>query len=418
MNHESAPIDVRERLAVEDPRPLLQKFVASEEIDEAVLFSTCNRMEIVALTQSIEKARERLHAFLRAEFAGDDDDAELDLEAWTYEHLDGEAVNHVFRVASALDSMVVGEPQILGQVKASFNAAVECGACGPILNRLLQHGFSTAKRVRSETRLGERPISVARVGVELAKQIFESFAEKRALLIGAGEMIEMALQTLVREGLESIAVANRTVARAAELAAQFGATAHGLDELEPLLADSDMVLTCIGGTEPILTMDLVSAALKGRRSRPLFVIDIGVPRNADPVIDKLDNVYRYDLDDMGVIANRNSELREREAENANAIVAEEQQNFAGWMASLRVVPTIRDIRARTEDIRTRELKKMFARTELDDDQRKAVEALTKSIVNKVLHAPTSRLKSEAERADGVEYLELTRFLFDLDRSDG
>jgi glutamyl-tRNA reductase len=417
MNHESAPIDVRERLAVEDPRPLLQKIVASEEIDEAVLFSTCNRMEIVALTRSIEGARMRLHSFLRDELAGGDLAADFNLEEWTYEHLDGEAVNHVFRVASALDSMVVGEPQILGQVKTAFRIAVECGACGPILNRLLQHGFATAKRVRSETRLGERPISVARVGVELAKQIFESFAEKHALLIGAGEMIEMALQTLQREGLASIAVANRTIERAAELASRFDATAHGLDELESLLADSDMVLTSIGGDAPILTMELVSAALKGRHKRPLFVIDIGVPRNADPAIDALDSVYRYDLDDMGAIASQNSELRQREAESANAIVIEEQQLFDGWMAALRVVPTIRHIRTRTEGIRTRELERMFAKTELDDKQRAAVDALTKSIVNKVLHAPISRLKSEAEREEGMAYLEIARVLFDLDRSD-
>jgi glutamyl-tRNA reductase len=359
----------------------------------------------------------RLHSFLRDELAGGDPAADINLEEWTYEHLDGEAVNHVFRVASALDSMVVGEPQILGQVKTAFRIAVECGACGPILNRLLQHGFATAKRVRSETRLGERPISVARVGVELAKQIFESFAEKRALLVGAGEMIEIALQTLQREGLASIAVANRTTERAAELASRFDATAHGLDELESLLADSDMVLTSIGGDAPILTMELVSAALKGRRNRPLFVIDIGVPRNADPAIDALDNVYRYDLDDMGAIASQNSELRQREAESANAIVIEEQQLFDGWMAALRVVPTIRHIRTRTEGIRTRELERMFAKTELDDKQRAAVDALTKSIVNKVLHSPISRLKSEAEREEGMAYLELARVLFDLDRSD-
>jgi len=417
MNHQSAPIEVRERLAVEDPRAALQQLVASEEIDEAVLFSTCNRVEVVALVQSLDQARSRLQSFFSGEANGGEPAADFDLEEWTYEHRNSEAVSHVLRVASALDSMVVGEPQILGQIKEAFRAAVECGACGPILNRLLQHAFATGKRVRNETRIGERPISVARVAVELAKQIFEDFSDKRALLVGAGEMIELAIGTLQKQGLESIAVANRTPERAATLAAEFGASAHGLDELEKLLSDSDMVLTCIGGDAPILTMELIARALEGRRNRPLFVIDIGVPRNADPAIDALDNVYRYDLDDLGKIAMKNSELRQHEAERANAIVVEEQQRFDGWMASRRVVPTIRDIRARTEATRTREFERTLARIELDDGQRAAVDALTKSIVNKILHAPVSRLKSEAENDGGMAYLEVARVLFDLDQEE-
>jgi glutamyl-tRNA reductase len=417
MNHQSAPIEVRERLAVEDPRAVLQQLVASEEIDEAVLFSTCNRVEVVALAQSLDQARSRLQSFFSGKASGGEPAADFDLEEWTYEHRNSEAVSHVLRVASALDSMVVGEPQILGQIKEAFRAAVECGACGPILNRLLQHAFATGKRVRNETRIGERPISVARVAVELAKQIFEDFSDKRALMVGAGEMIELAIGTLQKQGLESIAVANRTPERAATLAAEFGASAHGLDELEKLLSDSDMVLTCIGGDAPILTMELISRALKRRRNRPLFVIDIGVPRNADPAIDALDNVYRYDLDDLGSIAMKNSELRQHEAERANAIVVEEQQRFDGWMASRRVVPTIRDIRARTEATRTRELERTLARIELDDGQRAAVDALTKSIVNKILHAPVSRLKREAESEGGMAYLEVARVLFDLDQEE-
>jgi glutamyl-tRNA reductase len=252
------------------------------------------------------------------------------------------------------------------------------------------------------------------VGVELGKQIFASFANKRGLLIGAGEMIELALQTLRREGLESIAVANRTPERAAALADRFGATAHGLDELETLIADADLVLTSIGGDRPILTMELVTAALESRRNRPLFVIDIGVPRNADPAIDTIENVYRYDLDDLGSIANQNSELRQREAERASEIVSEEQQRFDGWLAALRAVPTIRHIRSRAENIRSREIERTFGRIDLTEDQRTAVDALTKSIVNKILHAPVSRLKNEAEREEGMAYLELARVLFDLD----
>jgi glutamyl-tRNA reductase len=310
--------------------------------------------------------------------------------------------------------MVVGEPQILGQTKDAYRAAVECGACGPILGRLFQHAFTTAKRVKTETRIGERPVSVARVAVDLARQIFERFDDKSALLIGAGEMSEMALRTLAKNGIASVCVANRTPERAAVLAAQFGATAHGLDELEALLRQADVVITSIAGDTPILTLDLATRALRDRRHRPLFVIDIGVPRNADPAIDAIDNLYRYDLDDLGSVASENAEQRAREAERAGAIVAEEQQRFDGWFAALRAVPTIRHLRDRAEGIRSAELERTLARLELGDAEQSAVDALTKSIVNKILHAPVSRLKQEAEREEGMAYLEVARILFDLD----
>ena len=414
MNHQSAPVEVRELLAVDEPGPLLQKLVNSDEIDEAVLFSTCNRVEVLVLTRSVESARHRLVSFFNRDLTRDDHSVEFELDDVTYEYRDNEAVSHVLRVVSALDSMVVGEPQILGQTKDAYRLAVECGACGPILGRLFQHAFSTAKRVKTETRIAERPVSVARVAVDLAKQIFERFDEKRALLIGAGEMGETALRTLKKHGLESICIANRTPQRAAALAAQFGATAHGLDELETLLGEADMVITSIGGDDPTLTLDLVKRAMRKRRNRPLFVIDIGVPRNADPAIDAIDNVYRYDIDDLGAVASKNAEERAREAERGMAIVVEEQQRFDGWFAALRAVPTIRHLRDRAEAIRSRELEKALGRLELGDKEQAAVDALTKAIVNKILHAPVSRLKREAEREEGMAYLETARVLFELD----
>ena len=414
MNHQSAPIEVRELLAVDEPGPLLQKLVSSDEIDEAVLFSTCNRVEVLVLTRSVESARHRLVSFFNRDLTRDDHSVEFELDDVTYEYRDNEAVSHVLRVVSALDSMVVGEPQILGQTKDAYRLAVECGACGPILGRLFQHAFSTAKRVKTETRIAERPVSVARVAVDLAKQIFERFDEKRALLIGAGEMGETALRTLKKHGLQSICIANRTPQRAAALAAQFGATAHGLDELETLLGEADMVITSMGGDDPILTLDLVKRAMRKRRNRPLFVIDIGVPRNADPAIDAIDNLYRYDIDDLGAVASKNAEERAREAERGMAIVVEEQQRFDGWFAALRAVPTIRHLRDRAEAIRSRELEKALGRLELGDKEQAAVDALTKAIVNKILHAPVSRLKREAEREEGMAYLETARVLFELD----
>lgn len=414
MNHESAPIEVREKLAVSDPKPVLEKLVSSDEIEEAVLFSTCNRVEVVALTRSAEAARLRLQSFFARDLADGSLPDEVDLAQLTYCYEDGHAVRHVLKVASALDSMVVGEPQILGQTKDAYREAVDCGACGPILGRLFQHAFATAKRVRTETRIAERPVSVARVAVDLANHIFEELEHKRALLIGAGEMIEVAVRALRDDGLSSIRVANRSPEHAAPLANAVGASAHGLDELAALLADADMVLTSIGGNRPILTVELVERALRERSHRPLFVIDIGVPRNADPDIDRIDNVYRYDLDDLGSVASQNSELRQREAERAIRIVVEEQQRFDGWLAALRAVPTIRNLLSRSEEIRSVELERTLTRLELGESEQAAVEALTRSIVNKILHAPVSRLRREAEREEGMAYLEMARVLFALD----
>jgi glutamyl-tRNA reductase len=415
MNHRTAPLDVRERLAVEDPQPVLQKLARSDEVDEAVLLSTCNRIEIVVLTRDVDAARLRLRSFFRRELSDSAYDVgEAALDRALYEHRDSDAMRHVLRVASALDSMVVGEPQILGQTKDAYRSAVECGASGPILDRLYQRAFATAKRVRTETRVAERPVSVARVAVNLARQIFEDFSDKRALLVGAGEMIELALKSLREAGLCSVRVANRTAERAAELAVAYGASAHGLDELPRLLAESDVVLTSIAVDRPILTESLMRSALDSRRGRPIFVIDIGVPRNADPAIDSFDEVYRYDIDDLVSVADENAEERRREQAHAEAIVTEEQQRFDGWFAALRAVPTIKHLRARVEEIRSAEIERVLPRLTLDEAGREAVEALTKSIVNKVLHAPLSKLREEAEREEGVAVLEITRLLFGLD----
>ncbi|MEM7410655.1 MAG: glutamyl-tRNA reductase [Myxococcota bacterium] len=414
MNHRSAPLEVRERVAVEDPAPLLRKLVTSDEIDEAVLLSTCNRLELVVLTRDLESARLRLRSFLRRDL-GDAGPSEAELDDHCYEYQNADAMRHVFRVASALDSMVVGEPQILGQTKEAYRAAVDAGASGPVLGRLFERAFATAKRVRTETGVAERPVSVARVAVDLARHIFEDFSDKRALLVGAGEMIEQALHALRDAGLEHVAVANRTPERAARLATHLGASAHALDELPRLLADSDVVLTSIGGNRPWLDPALAERALVRRQGRPVFVIDIGVPRNVDPAIDRLDDVYRYDIDDLAAVADENAAERRKEQARAEQIVETEGDRFDGWFAALRAVPTIKHLRARVEAIRVREVERALARLPVDDEARGAVEALTRGIVNKILHAPLQRLREAAERDAGMAHLETARLLFDLDR---
>jgi len=420
LSHRTATLELRERYAVDDPQPALVKLARSDEIEEAVVLSTCNRVEVLVATDDLEAARVRVRSFFERELAPQEAGHARELDAALYELHDSAAVRHTFRVACSADSQVVGEPQILGQVKDAYRAAVASGACGPILSRLYQRAFATAKRVRNETKIAERPISVARVAVQLAEQIFESLAEKSALLVGAGEMIELALESLVKSGLAAVRVANRTPARAAALAARFGASAHGLDELPQLLAHSDVVLTCIGGHEPVLTAPLFAAALRERRSRPIFAIDIGVPRNIDPSADRLEGIYLYDLDDLQGVARANAEERHREVERAETIVLEEQQRFDGWLGALAAVPTIRALVERGEAIRSRELERAVAGLALGEREREAFEMATRAIVNKLLHAPLARLRAEQDREAGLAQLEAARVLFGLDeeRSEG
>lgn len=404
MSHRTAPVEVRERFAVSDPGPILRKLTSSEEIEEAVLISTCNRVEWMVTTRQPEAASLRLRGLLGGDHA----------DEYIYEHRDRHAVAHLFRVASAMDSMVLGEPQILGQVKDAYRLSVEAGSCRSVLSRLFQHAFGTAKRVRNETRISEGPISVARVAVDLARQIFENFHGKTALLLGAGEMIELALEALRRAGLEQVRVANRTRAHAEQLAERFAATPHGLEDLDSLLLGSDIVLTCVGGDRPLLDRARVAAAMGGRRHRPAFIIDIGVPRNVHPEVNQLDNVYLYDVDDLQELAAANAEGRQRESAQAERIIVEEQERFDGWLVALQAVPTIRHLRSRAEGIRQAELERSLSRLDLDEHQRDGVEALTRSIVNKLLHPPLSRLREEKDREEGLALREAARALFELD----
>jgi glutamyl-tRNA reductase len=418
MSHRTAPLELRERFAVDDPRPALGKLVASPDVDEGVLLSTCNRVEALVVTRDADAARLRLRSLFERELAaGEERPRAEELDAALYELEGASAVRHTFRVASACDSQVVGEPQILGQVKDAYRAAVEIGACGPILGRLYQRAFATAKRVRNETKIAERPVSVARVGVDLATQIFDTLEDKHALLVGAGEMIELALEALREQGLAAIRVANRTPARAAALAERFQASAHGLAEIPALLARSDVVLTCIGGARPLITAAEVREALRERRGRPIFAIDLGVPRNVEPAVDDVDGAYVYDLDDLSGVARANAEERRREVERAEVIVLEEEQRFEGWLTALAAVPTIRALRGRAEAVRRAEIERVLGGVALDEAQRRAVEEVTRAIVNKILHAPVAKLREELDSEAGLAHLEAARALFGLDDAD-
>lgn len=414
MNHRTAPVDVRERFAVPATGPVLRKLVDRPEIAEATLISTCNRVELVVTAENPDAAPHVLYDFFARELGEGQGPSAGALADFTYLREGRQAVEHVFRVASAIDSMVVGEPQILGQVKDAYREATEAGVCGPVLARLFQRAFATAKRVKNETGIAQRPVSVARVAVDLAKQIFERLDDKSGLLIGAGEMIEAALVALHDHGLGERRVANRTAANAQGLADRFGGSAHALDELDRLLPDSDVVLTCVGGDEPILTRERVERSLVARRGRPLFLIDIGVPRNVDPGVHELDSAFLYDLDDLQEVAAANEEERRRESERAERIVYEEREQFEGWLVALQAVPTIRDLRDRAESIRRGEIDRFAGRLGLTTSQVDTLEQLTNSIVNKLMHEPISRLRDETDREAGLVRLEEARSLFGLD----
>lgn len=411
INHRTASVALRERFAVPDPAPWLEKLRQSGEVEEAVLISTCNRVEVVAMAEHLEAATFRLTRFFLQELGAGIEPAPS--SEVLYKHSGRDAVRHLFRVASSLDSMVVGEPQILGQVKDAYRTAGEEGASGPILNRLFSNAFGVAKQVRTQTEIAKHTVSVARVGVDLARQIFEDLDGKRALLIGAGEMIELALEALRGAGLAEVRVANRSVARAQALAGRFNASAHALEELEGLLTDTDIVLTSLGVESAIFGTDLFGAALQ-RRREPMFAIDLGVPRNIVADVGALDGLYLYDLDDLSEIAREGVAGREREARRAEVLVDEAVERFVGWLLALRAVPTIKELRERADGVRRAEVEKALRKLDVDDATRSAIEALSNAIVNKVLHPPVSILRAVSGREEGLAMLESARELFALD----
>jgi glutamyl-tRNA reductase len=314
----------------------------------------------------------------------------------------------LFRVAGGLDSMVLGEAQILGQVKDAYRASVLSHSCGPVLARLFQWSFRAAKRIRSETGLGESTVSVARIGVSLAREIFEDFAGKRVLLVGAGEMAESALHGLREAGADQISVVNRTLGTAVELASRHGGSAHPLDELLPELARADIAITSAQVERPLVTAPELERALDHRRGRPLLVVDLGIPRNVEPAVARLENVYLYDLDDLEATADRGRQQRAGAAETAREIARDEAERFMRWLGDKPHAPTVRELREKLELLAREEL----ARLRGADDAR-----IAESLVAKLMHRPLRRVHAEAERGASLYYVEALRDLFGLDEED-
>jgi len=417
MNHETAPIELRECIAAgpESTRTILAALRDLPCIREGMFLSTCNRIEVLFTSDRETEAKEAVLSLMSGL-------GELPSEALSgrfYSLEDMDAVKHIFRIASSLDSMVVGEPQILGQIKEAYRRATQERTSGVIVNRLMHRAFHVAKRVRTETGISSSAVSISYAAVELAKKIFHSLEGRNVLLIGAGEMAELAARHLVNNGITSMSVANRTFERAVEVAARFGARAVSFDEIAREILDVDIVVCSTASPEPVITFEQIKTSLRKRRNRPLFFIDIAVPRDVEPRVNNLPNVYVYDIDDLkGVIA-LNVEQRKREAVRAERIVQEEVLKFAQWFNTLSVVPTIVALQEKADAIVQAELRKSSNLLgHLSDTQKEAVQVLARSIAEKVLNDPILFLKGKAEREAGDTYLDVARRLFNLDSNRG
>jgi glutamyl-tRNA reductase len=403
ISHRTAPVEVRELVAV-PPQAIgeLARVLAGED-GEAVVLSTCNRTELYVAHDEPEVALERADAAL----AGLSTFADLP----AYRLHDAAAALHLFRVAGGLDSMVPGEGEILGQVRTAY----EAGATGPLLDRLFRQALHAGKKVRTETAIGESPASVSSAAAVLAAQVFDDLRGRRILVIGAGKISELTARSLASRGAEISFVANRTLDRAAELAKAFGGEPLPLDRVPEELVRADVVVSSTSAPGFVLDREAVANSLRARRGRPLFLIDLAVPRDLDPAIHELDGCYLYDIDDLEAVVAETVAGRRREAVRAEEIVAEEAERFRAWHASRDVVPAIASLRARAEEIREAELRKAESLLgRLDEGQRSAVESLTAQIVNKLLHLPTVRMKQAAAAADGVIYADAVRHLFGLE----
>lgn len=416
MNHETAPVELRECLAVApgDVWSALAGLRQNEHIKEGLFISTCNRIETVFTTENPQDARDAVIAIISK--LGDVSSKALSRSL--YAHEDAEAVRHVFRVASSLDSMIVGEPQILGQIKAAYAEAVKEKTSGVILNRLMHRAFHVAKRVRTETGICESAVSISYAAVELAKKIFYELDGKKVLLIGAGEMAELAAKHLIGQGICSMTVANRTFERAVQVAESFNGRPVSFDEIGSQLLEADIVVTSTASPDYVITCDQVKKCLRKRRNRPLFFIDIAVPRDVDPDVNGLGNVYVYDIDDLKGVIDVNMTQRQQEALKAERIIEEEVIKFDKWRKTLEVVPTIVSLTEKAEAIIRTELKKSnSALAQLTAVEMEAVQTLTRSIVEKMLNDPILFLKRKADRPAVNNYIDITRKLFNLD-NDG
>ena len=391
LNHRTAPVEVRERVTFSANKDgaMTRSVLALPGVREAIILSTCNRSEVIAQCDPVEEV---VHHILKAvaDLNGVD---QRSVEAHSYVKIGTEAVRHVFRVAASLDSMILGEPQILGQVKDSFKRDSGADTIGPTLSRLMHRAFFTAKRIRNETGIGLAAVSVAYAAVELAKKILGDLNEKSVLLIGAGEMAELTARHLIGQVMRPICVANRTFENACKLADEFGGEALRVEQLSEALAQADIIISSTGACEPVIKAADVKKVMRTRKYRPMFLIDIAVPRDIEAAVNDLDGVYLYNIDDLQAVVSENLGERMNEALKAEEIVDEEVRKFMDWTKTLDMSPTIVALREKLEGIRAGEITRMNGKlSKMEEGQRELLEIISKSIINKIAHDPISFLK--------------------------
>jgi len=412
LNHRSAPVEVRERLAF-DERSLpgaLRVLRQRPGVVEGMILSTCNRVEIAVSSE--DDAGERAIDEFLAETRQVSSDW---VRPYLYTFVDRDAIQHLFRVAASLDSMIVGEPQILGQLKAAYALAKNEGAVNGFMDTLLTRAFNVAKRVRSETDIGANAVSVSYAAVELAREIFGSLKDKKVLIVGAGKMSESSARHLKRCGVSHMFVTNRTKERAEEMAEAYGARIVDYTTIRSFLPEVDIVLTSSGAPHYIFTAQDIAKAIEKRRNRPVFLIDIAVPRNIDPAANGLDNVFLYDIDDLQRVVANNSAARLHEAEDAEQIISEEVERMLSRLKTRDVVPTIVSLQEQLESLRLGEIARVRGKLgPLTPDQEQALEALTRGIVNKIAHGPISELRRQASQPEGAQFITLVRKAFRLE----
>ncbi len=412
LSHKTAPVEIREGLAFPENqlKEYLQLLIQEPHLAEVVIISTCNRTEICVVSSDIEEGKKELIKFLTRS-RGIPKEKFLD---YLYFYTERAAIQHLFRVASSLDSMMVGEPQILGQVKEAYNHAYQAGVTSLVLNRLFRYAFEVGKKVRTETEIGESAVSISYAAVQLAKTVFEDLSDRVVMVIGAGEMSELTVRHLVSNGVKSIFVTNRTYQRAVELAEKFNGQAVKFEERVNNLVNADIIISSTGAPFPIIKKEDVIKVMKMRKNKPLFFIDIAVPRDIEPEVGKLYNVFLYDIDDLESVVKANIDERSREAEKAEKIVENKVEDFATWLTTLEVVPTIKELIEKAEEIKATQLEKYLKKLgNIGEKEKNLINALASGIVNKFLHEPIIKLKEVACQKDGYLYVESLRHLFDL-----
>ena len=415
VNHKTAPVEIRERLAfANDPGTPYREMAVIPGCDEFCFLSTCNRVEVIFISPTAEETERKIRDFLFNKSMSYDEAGK-----YVYLHQGEAAIEHLFRVGASLDSMIVGEPQILGQLKQAYREATERDATGMILNRLMHKAFSVAKRIRTETDIGSSAVSISYAAIELAKKIFGNLKNKRAMLVGAGEMAELAAQHLMNQGVAEVIVANRTFERAVNLARCFNGKAVSLDELIPQLEQVDIMISSTGSPDIILHSSDVKPLMRQRRNSPLFLIDIAVPRDLDPKLNDLENVYLYGIDDLTQVVDINKAERDKEALRAERIVSEETLKFMLWLGSMEVTPTIVAIREKAEAIRKAELERTLSgMNSLTDKEMKSLDKMTSAMMDKILHHPIVYLKKNDDSIkDKKVKLALIRKFFNLDQEN-